>query len=62
MEYVASRYEKASMDTTRYSLDHRQARPGAFLHDMSRRQLDQSDEKLKEDGALFILRYVNSTK
>ena len=49
------RYENVSVETTRFSLDHRMARPGAFLHDLSRKPLDTVDEKLKEDGALFIL-------
>lgn len=55
------RYENPSVNTTRFSIDHRIARPGAFLHDLSRKPLDISDEKLKEDGALFILSLSRAT-
>jgi len=49
------RYVKPSPDTTRYSLNHRMVRPGVFLHDLRSFPVLAADEKLKEDGALFIL-------
>lgn len=45
------------IETCRFSLNHQAARPSAFLHDLSKASPFSAlpDEKLKEDGVLFIL-------
>ena len=45
------------IETCRFSLNHQAARPSAFLHDLSKAPSFSAlpDDKLKEDGVLFIL-------
>jgi hypothetical protein len=45
------------IETCRFSLNHQAARPSAFLHDLSKQPAFNPlpDDKLKEDGVLFVL-------